>query len=340
LAGRTDEVYREMSILQNLMLSPIVLRFPTGQLPTPADTTGWPRKAPDLDLLASAYRIFPTPLGLAHAASKRNWNTLVDPPVPPVNMPPLPPVVSRNLEGSRMAVLRQGPWQVFFHYGQLHQSHSQQEALNFEAFYENTDITHDPGTVGYGSRLHREFFKTGLAHNVPLANGQAQAKWHPGKLLRFNPGTAEVAAVQPEYQRGVTAARELRIDGSRLIDTVTLKSDRHRLLGLVLNLQGRVELPASFMDVPDFAKSGRPASFSHLTDFKRARFQDRAAFRVHYPERAMQVTLTLAGPFYVLHASAPDAPPNRRDMLYFETDGTIAVFQTNIEPASGMPASD
>jgi oligo-alginate lyase len=340
LAGRTNEVYREMAIVQNLMLSPIVLRFPTGQLPTPADTTGWPRKAPDLDLLASAYRIFPTPLGLSQAAGKRNWDTLLDPPLPPAHIPPLPPVVSRSLEGSRMAVLKQGPWQVFFHYGQLHQSHAQQEALNFEAFYESTDITHDPGTVGYGSRLHREFFRTGLAHNVPLANGQAQSKWHPGRLLRFEAGAAEVAAVQPEYQPGVTAARELKIDGTRLIDVVTLKSDRHRLLGLVLNLQGRVELPVSFVDVPDFAKSGRPAAFSHLSGIKRARFEDTVSFRVHYPERIMQVTLRLEGPFSVVHASAPDAPPNRRDLLYFETDGTQALFHTIIEPAPARSVSD
>jgi hypothetical protein len=34
-----------MSVVENLMLSPIVLRFPTGQLPNPADTTGSPNPA-------------------------------------------------------------------------------------------------------------------------------------------------------------------------------------------------------------------------------------------------------------------------------------------------------
>ena len=54
-----------------------------------------------------------------------------------------------------MAVLKFGKWQVFLHYGQPPiKSHLQAEVLNYSAYFCNADITHDPGTVGYGSPLH------------------------------------------------------------------------------------------------------------------------------------------------------------------------------------------
>lgn len=150
---------------------------------------------------------------MAEAAKRRNWDTLIDPPGPPATIKPLPEVHSRHLETSRLAILRKGAWQVFFHYGQLDSSHAQAEALNYEAFYGKTDITHDPGTAGYGSPLHRQYYKTGLSHNVPLVNWFGQAKWNPGELLAFDGKSGRVAARQAEYQPGVSAERELQIEG-------------------------------------------------------------------------------------------------------------------------------
>ena len=60
---------------------------------------------------------------------------------------------------------------------------AQAEALNFSAFYGDTDITHDPGTVGYGSPLHKGYYTRGLNHNVPLLNGEFEylAAFTPSK---------------------------------------------------------------------------------------------------------------------------------------------------------------
>ncbi|MCL4176808.1 MAG: heparinase II/III family protein [Verrucomicrobia bacterium] len=60
-----------------------------------------------------------------------------------------------------MAILKQGNWQVFFHYGQLDASHAHAEALNYEVFLGQINLSHDHGTVGYGSPLHREYFTQG-----------------------------------------------------------------------------------------------------------------------------------------------------------------------------------
>lgn len=223
LAGRGGELAPEMVVAENLMLAPIYLRFPTGMLPNPADGTGI-EFVPHRSFLASTYRVFPTTLGLTEAAHDRNWDTLLDPPSASPRPDTLPAVVSANLESSRMAVLRHGSWQVFLHYGQLTASHAQAEALNFSAFYGATDITHDPGTVGYGSPFHKDYYTKGLNHNVPLLNGEGETPPQAGKLLEFSAEKARVSASQPNYRAGATAGRTLAIEGERLTDTATIRS--------------------------------------------------------------------------------------------------------------------
>ncbi len=337
LSGRMNEVRHEMAVLQDLMLSPIALRFPTGRLPTPADTTAAPQRAPNFELLASVYRIFPTPYGLAEAGTKRTWDTLVDPPSHLVQVPPLPEVKSANLEDSRMAVIKKGPWQVYFHYGQLNQSHSQQEALNFEAFYGLTDITHDPGTVGYGSPLHRAYFTTGLAHNVPLINGQGQKKWDRGKFLGFDGYSAWVEAAQPDYRPGVSASRKLEIDGDRLIDTVKVQAEQKAKIGLVLHLQGEVQAASRlFQADPEFSSRLGIDSFRYWENPRTAYFenQEKVSLLVKYPELVMKVTFEAPGPFRLTTVTSPDTPPTRRQTLYLETPGSDVTFRTTFEPVN------
>ncbi|RPI25417.1 MAG: heparinase [Acidobacteria bacterium] len=333
LSGKLRDVSREMAILQNLMLSPLVLRFPTGRLPTPADTTAVPQYAPNVKLMASVYRIFPTLLGLSEAGTGRDWNTLVDPPGEMMQAPPLPPAKSINLEASRMAVIKKGLWQVYLHYGQLGQSHSQAEALNYEAFYGLTDITHDPGTVGYGSPLHRGYFTTGLAHNVPLVGGLGQKKWNPGKLLSFDGEAAQVAAAQPEYQPDVSVSRDLEIQGYRLIDTVKIKSPGKDKTGLVLHVQGRVGLITGTLNQdPDFGSRTGVVSFRYWSNTRTGSYRDRATLMVRYPDVNMKIRFEVPGSFTLTHAVSPDTPPGKRETLYLETSGSDVVFRTIFEP--------
>jgi oligo-alginate lyase len=331
--GRLSELRHEAAVIQNLMLAPTMLRFPNGLLPTPADSTGGRASAPSTNAFASAYGIFPTAIGLEAAANHRSWNTLLDPPVAPATRPPLPEVASLNLESTRMAVLRQGGWQVFFHYGQIDASHAQAEALHYEAFFGDTDISHDAGTVGYGSPLHREYYTRALAHNVPLMSGEGQERWNPGELLRFDAASAAVSAAQRNYRRDVFASRELRIEGARLVDTTRIqaRTNLNRRAGLALHLQGKVELPMDFSPNTTFTNA-RPAAFRHWSQPRTAQYRDSASFIVNYGRQRMRVTLSTPGAFAVTHAVAPDMPPKRRDAFYVEVPGSQATFTTTIEP--------
>ncbi len=242
LAGRAVDLRAEMASAENLMLAPMAIRFADGKLPTPADSTGGFAHAPNRPMMASAYRLFPTPIGLEEAARRKSWSTLLQPPVA-AKAPPLPEVKTALYGSSQFAVLRNGDWQVFVHYGQLDASHAQAEALSFEAYWRNQDITHDAGTVGYGSPLHRGFYQTGLAHNVPLINGQGQAKWAEGEVVNFNSSKPSIHARQKDYRPGWQADRTLSIEDGALKDVVEVRGQEKARLGLVLHLQGEVVVP-------------------------------------------------------------------------------------------------
>lgn len=332
LAGRAPELAHEMALGENLMLSPIYLRFPDGTLPNPADGTGI-ETVPHRGFLASTYRIFPTTLGLSEATGIRNWNTLLDTPSASPTSDALPEVKSENLERSRIALLKQGPWQVFLHYGQLNKSHAQSEALNFSAFYGETDVTHDPGTVGYGSPYHKEYYTKGLNHNVPLIDGEGSAPPQLGELLSYSAEQARVSAAQPLYRLDTTATRTLSIEGNQLIDTATIRSvsGKTHALGLALHLQAKVQLPASFKPDANFA-TNRPAAFGYWKDVTKTTYKDQASFDVAYRGLQMRVTFSLPGEFTIWHGSTPDVPPARREAFYIETNGSEATFVTKFTP--------
>jgi hypothetical protein len=328
IAGRLDSLKREAAIAENLMLGPAVLRFPDGKLPTPADSTGGFRRYPSRGSLAGARRLFPTWPGIEVAVGQRSWDTLLDPPEAPRAWS-LPEVTSKNLESSRMAVIRKGGWQVYFHYGQLDSSHAQAEALQYEAYFEATDVTHDAGTVGYGSPLHRGFYTLGPAHNVPLIDGQGQARWAPGELVTFDGEAGIVEARQPEYRPGVMASRRLRIEGAKLVDTVRVetKDGQPHRLGLALHVQGKVELPAGYEADAGFAlpywSEARTAQAGRAVEFPFTAGGRRFVLKVEGP-----------GPMKITHAVTPDAPPGKRDGLYFEVSGSEAEWRVSWEPAA------
>ncbi len=315
LAGRAVELKAEMAAAENLMLAPMALRFADGKLPTPADSTGAFARAPNRQLLAGAYRLFPTPIGLEEAGKRKSWGALLQPPAA-LKAPPLPAVKTAWFGSTQFAVLKSGEWQVFFHYGQLDPSHAQAEALNFEAYWRDRDMTHDPGTVGYGSPLHRGFYQTGLAHNVPLINGQGQARWAEGEVVSFDSRRPSIHARQKDYRPGWDAERTLAIEDGALKDVVEVKGSETARIGLVLHLQGEVS--------PGVAMEPAASPFQYFEDTKRA--QVAGVFEAAMGARKVRVS---AGrPMTVWLGATPDAPPNRRATLYFEVEAQAARFET------------
>lgn len=331
IAGRLDSLRQEAASVENLMLSPLVIRFPDSRTPTPADTTGIQNKVPNRAMLASARRVFPTTIGVAASLGSSDWGSLIDPPEP---LPSggsgdetLPEVESRSLESTRFAVLRKDGWQAFFHYGQLDRSHAQAEALSYEAYYHDTDVTHDAGTVGYGSPLHREYYTTAWAHNVPLIDLEGQQGWDEGDLLGFDAAEARVSARQPRYHPNASAERTLAIEDGALVETTTIaaKDNNVHRLGIILNIQGQVEAPQEAI-----AESHPP--FTHWSNARTWRSPGNAVFRANIGGKPYRIEVKAPSQLRVLHATVPDAPPGKREALYLEVDGNRAQFRVAWRP--------
>lgn len=332
IQGHSEDLSTEMEVAENLILSLIYLRNPDGSLPTPADTTV-AQSAPNIPLLISACRVFPTHLGLAYAKGKHSWEILLDSPTDISNtQPDLPEVKSSNLESTRMALLKSDSWQVFFHYGQLTSSHAQSELPNFTAYYKNLDITHDPGTVGYGSPLHKGYYGRGLCHNVPLIDGEgAYTLPQKGVLDEYSDSPAKIKVTYPEYRPGVTTSRIITLDNDTLTDltTVKIKDGSTHKIGLSLHFQGKVSLPREFKPDPTFA-TNRPEPFTYWSSVQKAQFRDKAEFDISFGKTIFRLTLTIPGPFTIWQASAPDIPPDRSDAFYIEVNSASVTFSTTL----------
>lgn len=347
LVGKADMLREEAEIAENLLLAPLALRFPNSHLPNPSDNTGVPKAS--TTWLARTYRIFPTYLGIEAAKETRNWDTLIDPPnrvtqSDTVVEAELPDVVSRSLESSRFALLKKGPWQVFFHYGQLNRSHSQAEALNWSASYEGIMLTEDYGTVGYGSPLASGYFRKGLAHNVPLINGNGQQSWNQGELLQFDSMEASVSALQSKYRDQVSAVRSLKIENQDLVDTVTIRLDPEAQpapLGLSLHIEAQAQLDTGFTLLADSDfQDERPGEFQYWSNIRSARFTDSASIPVQLGNKTwIEIEFTHEGPFTLYVAEAPGQPQTTHTGFYLETDPTTeATFTTRFHPQANTAA--
>lgn len=330
LQGRATELANEMELVENLMLAPLYLRFPDGTLPTPSDSSeikieNRPRT------LVDNYRIYPTRLGLSGAVERFSWDTLLDPPAPVPNSA-LPQVESNNLESMRMAVLRSGSWQIFFHYGQISKSHTQAEALNYTAYYGEVPITRDAGTTRYGSPLHKDYFTRGPSQNAPLIDGLGQKSSQPGELIAFSTNPPLVRASQPKYQPRASVIRTLKIEDPKLIESTELNSRIPAKLGVVLNIQGRAKIPTSFKPDPTFYEN-RPEAFKYWTNVTSAQFDGHATFEIDYGAVTMLLTFSANQKFTIWHATTPDKPPKKREGFYLEATSATANFTTTWEPA-------
>ena len=332
LYGKSNEIIPEMGELENLMLEPTYMRFPDGRLPNPADS-GEFLYAPVKSMYESVYRIFPTTVGLTGVASKKNWDTLVDPPEKSPRPPEPPPVVSQNMESSQMAILVSSPWQVYVHYGQWTASHSQAEALNFEATYNGIDITHDTGTVGYGSPMHKGYYTQGADHNVPLVDGAGEIPPQLGTLLSYSGSPAAISVKVANYRPKTEASRSISFAGDTLVDQAHVKTDdgQDHVLGLTFSVQGKARLGQGF--APDETiKEGRPTPFSYWRNVTKAAGHDSISIDIDYGKVVMRVTFETKGDFTIWHGSTPDHPPGRRETFYLETHGTITDFRTTLAP--------
>lgn len=337
LYGRAEDLKREMLIAQNMLLAPLALRFDDGMLPTPGDATSR-LKAVDLNFHMEMYRTLPTRIGLIEAARRRNWDTLLDPADVDLSVAArLPAVKSANLDSIRMAVLKADGWQVFLRYGQLTAYHSQEDALNTEIYYGDLPVSAAPATVLYESSLHKDYFRRAIAHNVPLVDGQGQAGWNPGVMVRFDAEAPALSVSQPKLRPDAAATREISIRDGQLVDRLSLSLSPEvrgdKRLGFIFHSDCAMEFlkdqtaPASVAVRP----TGRGFQFWEGIVVRPSPRE--AQVRLRCGEREFAAALRLSAPGRVYAATAPSTPlPKKRSVMYVEITGRDAFVEMRLRP--------
>lgn len=338
LHGRGQELEREMLLAQNMLLSPVALRFDDGTLPNPSDSNVR-LKAIDIGLHMDLYRALPTRISLIEAQRGKSWETLIDAPATTQELSSvrLPNVVSRHLEGSRMAVLRSGPWQVFLNYGQLSPNHAQPEALNTEIYFGGTQISIDPGTVSYGSKLHTGYFSKAVSQNVALVDGDGQQGWDKGQMRRFDALAPSLLASQPRYRKDASSEREILFSGGDLVDRQTLRLNPEtkgtRRLGFLFHT-GCELVPAETSAGPS-EKATAPvgAGFDYWRNVEVRHPTSTWEARIDCGKQAFNARFSVGEKHRFFTAKAPATPvPATRNVLYVELDGSEATLEMRLSP--------
>jgi hypothetical protein len=331
--GKSVLVRQAANDAGRMLLSPIILRFPDGTLPAIGDArSGTP--AIDRGLFEHVRRVLPTSIGAIEASLRPSWDALLDPPTAPPGPTAIPAVISAHFPSLRAALLKDGNWQIFLHYGQATGFHAQAEALNAEIVHAGQYLLRDPGTVAYGSDLHQNFYRTAAAHAIPLIDGIGQEGWAPGELERMT--ATSVAAVQPNYNRLAVARRRISLINDELIDEQSLHAkDRqmHRL-GFIISTPCTVELAgANPLLRPTSPKLPTSPGFAYWQASSAWNNEQvlKASFKCN--EQSYAVSFSLPGTYRIVQAQVPDTQPGgRRTALYFETEGRDAMLSSRFVP--------
>ena len=166
------------------------------------------------------------------------------------------PPGSADLPGSGLVILRRGKGDetvcAMMEYGEHGGGHGHPDKLQLILYSLGQALLPDPGTVGYGTPLHREWFKTTTAHNALVINHNSQ-KATTGELLHFQPGeTYDVAgAASDEAYPGYHQVRRLLLADRYLVDVFDVTGDKAADLDLFIHGPGLLTLDQAIQPIQE-----------------------------------------------------------------------------------------
>lgn len=334
--GRADLVQSYVNQVQSMLLAPTLFKFDDGTLPMVSDTRS-PVAPVDIGTHLALYRHVPTTFGMQAATTTRTWDTLLDAPTAGVKTTALPTAQSRHAEDTRMALLRQGDWQLFVHYGQKTINHAQEEALSYDLAQGTTSISRDAGTAtSYSSAQHADYFSKGVGNNVPLIDGQGQEQWAPGVVQTFDATAGVLDVSHPTYRHDVSVSRRFQLGSAGLTELTRLNlvppQTAARRLGVMFNTACGVAItdPRAGLGTSAAAPSGSPG-FALWSQVQRYNVQATWSAVLTCAGKPYALTVSTAAPHTAYSATAPNTPlPATRNALYVEASGTDVSFQTHI----------
>jgi hypothetical protein len=217
--------------------APLALALPDGTAPGFNDNAGGNvlGQAPLYEL---AYARWKTPaFGRLVAKSERNSLHALLYGVESVPEGSLIPTTSALLESAGFAMLRDGGTTIAVRFGSHGGGHGHPDKLNVVTFGLGRLFGLDPGSIDYGVALHKEWYRSTIAHNTVSVDQQLQSNVD-GKLIRFENNTlaADAGSVYP----GVKLTRTIRLVRDGLAeDRFDCSSETARVYDYAFHASGR-----------------------------------------------------------------------------------------------------
>jgi len=160
---------------------------------------------------------------------------------------PMIPTDSVLLRAAGFAMLRSGGMAVAVRFGQHGGGHGHPDKLNIVTYAAGHLFGLDPGSINYGVPLHKEWYRSTIAHNTVSVDQQLQ-KNADGRLEEWKSEAGEtlLAATAGEAYPGVKLERRLRLKDGRLEDRFTCNSKDEHVYDWAFHAAGRFRSSLQF----------------------------------------------------------------------------------------------
>lgn len=269
---------------RSLLTAPLRLALPNGDAPGFNDNAGGSVMSLGR-LYELAYARWKTPeFGAVAGAQPRNSReALLYGAEELPRSQPIVPEESTMFADAGFAILRarhaepaEGPGRVdavAVRFGRHGGGHGHPDKLGIVLFGAGQLLALDPGSIAYGVPLHREWYRTTVAHNTVVVDGQSQApadgaleKWEPADA-----GGATLVANAGGVYPGVRLRRALALRAkgadSILADRFSVSSESEHTYDWLLHVNGEPSSPLKFEPC---APAGNTNGYQHIGKWERA----------------------------------------------------------------------
>jgi hypothetical protein len=170
------------------------------------------------------------------------------------------------------AALRSANVTIAVRFGLHGGGHGHPDMLNIVTFAEGNLFGVDPGSIGYGAPLHREWYRSTIAHNTVSVDRQIQSN-ADGHGIDWSQDSSETrwmggADVYP----GVSLRRELLLKKTNVADKFICESETKHLYEWAFHSAGT--LTVSVVTTPQQGALGDTNGYQHITRIAQATTDD------------------------------------------------------------------
>ncbi|MCC6862676.1 MAG: heparinase II/III family protein, partial [Bryobacterales bacterium] len=205
---------------------------------------------------------------------------------------PVVPETSALLATAGYAMLRAGGTAAAVRFGMHGGGHGHPDKLNLVTYGAGRLFGLDPGSINYGVPLHREWYRSTVAHNTVSVDGRLQAN-ADGRLEEWRPegGAPRLAAGAGEAYPGVRLVRRIRVRKNRVEDRFECESAEEHTYDWVFHAPGT--LTTSLKLAPRAGRLGESAGYQHIREV--AEGKARGGWWARWENGGSQLTLRVRG---------------------------------------------